>query len=246
MSSFRDRFFTRRVARAITSPSAILLAGGATAVALVAAPALPVVAAFGFGAAAYAARVFAAMERGKRQPVNLDNLSEPWRSFVVDAMDARARYGRALQTAASGPLRERLDEIGRRLDDGVDESWRIARRGVALESALHQLEDPRDVHQRLDEARRAGASEQLQQSLQAQLDSTSRIIGVARDARARLQLLDARLDEAVARAVELALSSEDASAVGGLGSDVDAVVGDMEALRQALEETNRPSQAVGP
>ena len=102
------------------------------------------------------------------------------------------------------------------------------------------------MQQRLEQARGAGESEQLQQSLQAQLDSTSRIIGVARDARARLQLLDARLDEAVARAVELALSSEDAAAVGGLGSDVDAVVGDMEALRQALEETNRPSQAVGP
>lgn len=244
MSSFRDRFFTRRVARAMTSPSAILLAGGMAAGALL--TPLPVVAAAGVGLAAYAARVAAAMERGTRQPVNLDNLSEPWRKFVVDAIDARARYGRALEVTSSGPLRERLNEIGRRLDDGVDESWRIARRGMALESALHQLEDPRIVQQRLDQARHAGAGEQLQQSLQAQLDSTARIIGVARDARARLQLLDARLDEAVARAVELALSSDDSSAVGGLGSDVDAVVGDMEALRQALEETNRPSSAVRP
>lgn len=244
MTSFRDRFFTRRVARAITSPSAILLAGGMTAGALL--TPLPWIAAAGLGVAAYAARVAAAMERGKRQPLDLDNLGEPWRSFVVDAIDARERYGRALQTAARGPLRERLDEIGRRLDDGVSESWRIARRGMSLESALRQLEDPQAVQQRLEQARAAGAPAQLQQSLQAQLDSTSRIIAVARDARARLQLLDARLDEAVARAVELALSSEDAAAVGGLGSDVDAVVGDMEALRQALEETNRPSQSVGP
>jgi len=68
---------------------------------------------------------------------------------------------------------------------------------------------------------------------------------VASQARHRLQLLDARLDEAVARAVELSLNA-DVGALGGLGSDVDAVVGDMEALRQALEETNRPSTAVGP
>ena len=243
MTTFRDRFLTRRVAKAMTSPSAILL-GGAGAAGVIAAglalPLAPVV-----GAALYGARVLAAMERKPKQEVNLRSLTDPWRTFVADAIDARQRYGRALETASSGPLRDRLGEIGRRLDDGVEESWRIARRGMALESALRQLEDPRAVHERLEHARRSGAGKQLEQSLQAQLDSTSRIVGVAQDARHRLQLLDARLDEAVARAVELALSSDDPGAAGGLGSDVDAVVGDMEALRQALEETNRPSQAVG-
>jgi hypothetical protein len=73
-----------------------------------------------------------------------------------------------------------------------------------------------------------------------------RIAHVAAEARDRLQLLDARLDESVARAVELALSAESTGDLGGLGSDIDAVVGDMEALRQALEETQRPSPAVGP
>ena len=243
MTSFRDRFFTRRVAKAMTSPSAILLAGGMTAGALL--TPLSWLAAAGVGIATYAARVAAAMERGARPPLDLDNLADPWRTFVADAIDARQRYGRALETASTGPLRDRLGEIGKRLDDGVEESWRIARRGMALESALHQLEDPRTVQQRLEHARRSGSGKQLEQSLQAQLDSTRRIVGVAQDARARLQLLDARLDEAVARAVELALSTEDPGAAGGLGSDVDAVVGDMEALRQALEETNRPSQAVG-
>lgn len=242
MTSFRDRFFTRRVAKAMTSPSAILLGGaGAAGVILTGAlPLAPVV-----GLALYAARVAAAMERKTKHDVDLRSLTDPWRTFVADAIEARQRYGRALETASTGPLRDRLGEIGRRLDDGVDESWRIARRGMSLESALGQLEDPRAVQQRLEEARRSGSGKQLEQSLQAQLDSTSRIVGVAQDARHRLQLLDARLDEAVARAVELALSSDDPGAAGGLGSDVDAVVGDMEALRQALEETNRPSQAVG-
>ena len=226
----------------MTSPSAILLGGaGAAGVILTGAlPLAPVV-----GLALYAARVAAAMERKTKHDVDLRSLTDPWRTFVADAIEARQRYGRALETASTGPLRDRLGEIGRRLDDGVDESWRIARRGMSLESALGQLEDPRAVQQRLEEARRSGSGKQLEQSLQAQLDSTSRIVGVAQDARHRLQLLDARLDEAVARAVELALSSDDPGAAGGLGSDVDAVVGDMEALRQALEETNRPSQAVG-
>ena len=243
--ALRDRFFTRRVAKAMTSPSAIVLAGAVTAVTLAAAPVLPAAAAFGVGAVAYAARVAAAMERKQTAAPDLRALSDPWRMFVLEAMDARKRYGEAVSTADAGPLRERLTEIARRLDDGVAESWRIARRGTTLDAALRHLDDPRELARRLDAARRSG-DEQLQKSLQAQLDSSARIVAVAKDAHRRLQLLGARLDEAVARAVELALSADDAAAASGLGSDVDAVVGDMEALRQALEETNRSSSAVGP
>ena len=241
--SFRDRFFTRRVARAITSPSAILLAGAGTAGTILAvglSPAAPIV-----GAALFAARVAMAMDRKQRPDQDLSGIPEPWRSSVMEALDARERYTRACAGAAAGPLRDRLVEIGRRLDDGVEESFRIARRGTSLESALRQLDDPEALRQRLDAARRSNADSQIVQSIQAQLDSTDRIRSVASQAQHRLQLLDARLDEAVARAVELSLSA-DTTALGGLGSDVDAVVGDMEALRQALEETSRPSTAVGP
>ncbi|MDQ3974558.1 MAG: hypothetical protein M3276_09545, partial [Actinomycetota bacterium] len=75
------------------------------------------------------------------------------------------------------------------------------------------------------------------QALAAQLESTERIAAVARDTRDRLRLLDARLDEAVARAVELSLRAGDPIELGGLGDDVDSLVGEMETLRQALEET---------
>ena len=242
--ALRDRFFTRPVARAIMSPSGILLGGAAAAATI--AGGLPLAACAAVGAAVYGARVALAIPKQAKVPTDLATLAEPWRGFVADALDARARYGRALASAQYGPLRDRLGEIGRRLDTGIDESWRIARRGMALESALHQLDDPAVVRERLDEARRGKQDERIVSSLQAQLDSTTRISDVAAQARHRLQLLDARLDEAVARAVELSLNADDASALGGLGSDVDAVVGDMEALRQALEETNRPSQAVGP
>lgn len=240
----RDRFFTRQVARAIASPGGILLAGAAAAGGiLVAGPLAGAVA----GAVAYAGRVALAIPRAPKSPVDLRSLRDPWRTFVADAVDARARYHRALGTARSGPLRERLAEIGQRLDTGVDESWRIAQRGMALESALSQLDDPAVVRNRLETARRAGDSRRdLADSLQAQLESTERVARVAVQARDRLQLLDARLDEAVARAVELALSADSPAAVGALRSDVDAVVGDMEALRQALEETHRPGHAVSP
>jgi hypothetical protein len=59
---------------------------------------------------------------------------------------------------------------------------------------------------------------------------------VTRDTAEQLRLLDARLDEAVARAVELSLSG-DSGKLTGLDSDVDDLVAEMEALRQALEET---------
>ena len=244
--SFRDRFFTRRVARAMTSPSAILMAGAATAAALIVAPVLPVAAAAGFGAVAYGVRVAAAMERAPKSDIDLSALVEPWRRFVVEAMDARQRYRQALETAAAGPLRNRLGEIGQRLDDGVEETWHIARRGMALENALRQLEDPGRVAERLGQARRADADQRIIDSLKSQLDATDRIARVAADARQRLQLLDARLDEAVARAVELSLTAHDAQDLLGVGSDVESVVGEMESLRQALEETHRPGQAVQP
>jgi hypothetical protein len=82
------------------------------------------------------------------------------------------------------------------------------------------------------------------QSLESQLASAKRLDDVTDQAEARLKLLQAQLDEAVARAAELGVSSAaDASALAGVGDDVDHVVLEMEALRQALEETGGRSPA---
>jgi hypothetical protein len=76
-------------------------------------------------------------------------------------------------------------------------------------------------------------------ALEAQLASGERLARVATDARDRLQVLDARLDEAVARAVELSLQAGDVQDLSGLGNDVDSLLGDLESLRQGLEEAGR-------
>ena len=68
---------------------------------------------------------------------------------------------------------------------------------------------------------------------------------MAQDARDRLQRLNAELAEAVARAVELSLSAADIGALQPLGSDVENVVGELEALRQALEETGGQAGQAG-
>jgi hypothetical protein len=68
---------------------------------------------------------------------------------------------------------------------------------------------------------------------------------VARDAQDRVRLLNARLDEAVARAVELSIRAEDVGELGGLGTDVEHLVEEMESLRVSLEEAGGTAQAAG-
>lgn len=233
--SFRDRFFTPPVARAITSPSGILLAGAGASAAIIAG--LPIAAVVGLGAAAWAARVAVAVPRDSAGGQHIDPfaLQDPWRSFVRDAQSARRKFDEAVSGARRGPLRDRLEEIGHRLDDGVDECWRVARQGQALADARAQI-DTRDAEREL--ASLDARQTQTADALKAQLASAQRLEATTNDARDRLRLLDARMDEAVARAIELSVHGSEGD-LGGLGDDVEGLVGDMEALRQGLEEADR-------
>jgi hypothetical protein len=257
---------SRTTAEAITAPTAILLAGAGTAVAIVGG--LPLLAAAAVGAAAYGIRVaFGLPRKAKSERIELASLSEPWRHFVREAIDAQRRYEKAIKVADAGPLRDRLVEIGERINAGVHECYRIARRGAALEGGLASMDAdqarqqlvfavqalPAEVEGELgravadgaldkdviDAARAAGADEshvRTIEALYAQVASAERLQTVAQDARDRLSLLDARLDEAVARAVEISLVADDVGELGGLGGDVENLVGEMEALRAGLEE----------
>ncbi len=237
---FRDRFLTPRVAKAITSPASIILAGAVAAAGiLVGGPVVGAVA----GVAAYAGRVgWAIPRRQAGDRIDPRRLSSPWREYVAETLDAQRRYEQVVATTRQGPLRARLDEIGRRIADGTREAWRIAQRGQALEQGLRQL-DPGLVRRQLEQAHHearqspSAAVTSRIEALTAQLQTAERLERVTRDASDRLRLLDARLDEAVARAVELSLSG-DSGQLSGLGSDVDALVGEMESLRLALEETS--------
>ena len=74
--------------------------------------------------------------------------------------------------------------------------------------------------------------------MQAQLDSAERLDQTIYDTYERLRLLDARLDETVTRTVELSVTQTDTSDLGGLDTEVESIVTEMEALRQAVEETD--------
>jgi hypothetical protein len=226
----------------------VLLAGVAASAAVLAG--IPIAGAVAAGGLAWVGRVWLGLPRAQRRDdINPNRLVEPWKRFVQDALNAERHYSQAARACRPGPLRDRLDEIGRRIDEGVTECWRIAQRGQALTRAMRSLDVPA-IERDLDEAKQGRWASEADRgrtvdALQAQLDSAHRILHVAEDARDRLRLLNARLDEAVARAVELSLQADDAAALTGLGADIDAIVGDMESLRQALEVTAGTAPAGG-
>ncbi|HEU5302376.1 MAG TPA: hypothetical protein VFW06_09105 [Acidimicrobiia bacterium] len=235
-----EQWKNRRTADAVMAPSAILLAGAGAAAAILGG--LPLLAALGVGGVAGLVRIATLLPRSARGTrVDPMSIADPWRGFVREALDAQRRYRKAVSSANAGPLRDRLVEIGERIDAGVGEVWRVARRGDALVDAIANLDAP-SAHRELEEAKRTAeatpgpSADATVAALQSQVDSADRLTAVATDAKDRLRLLDARLDEAVARAVELSIQAEDVAQLGGLGGDVEALVGEMESLRVALEE----------
>jgi len=244
-----EQWKTKKTADALMAPSAIVLYGVGAAAAVVAG--LPLLAVLGIGSLAWLARVATLMPRRKRQGgIDPMSISDPWRGFVREALDAQRRYRKAVSSANVGPLRDRLVEIGERIDAGVQECWRVARRGDALVDAIGNL-DPAAARRELDAAKQA---EKLNPgpdqtatvaALQAQADSADRLIKVAAGAQDKLRLLDARLDEAVARAVELSIRAEDVGELGGLGGDVEDLVSDLETLRVSLDEADGTARAEG-
>ena len=240
-SSLRDRFFTRKVAHAITSPSAIIATGSGTALAIVLGG--PVWAVVG-GAVALAARVALAIQRApKTGRINPTTLSEPWRSLVRDALAAQKDWDGAVQRALPGPLHDRLAAIGDQISSGVEEAWTTAQAGHMIGDAYqrfntveidHELEElgPNDSSPTVASTRAA---------LEAQRQSAERMQAVLTQTRDQLRLLNARLDEAVTRCIELTAGVYKAADLDSLEGDISDVTEAMEALRQAVDVTSDPT-----
>lgn len=249
--SLRDRFFTPPVARAITSPTGILALGAGAGLGILTGGG--VVAAVVLGLVAFAGRVGLAIPRAPQEErIDPFTLSEPWRRYVQDALQAHARFREAVRGARPGPTQNRLRQIDDRVDIGLREVWRIARRGHDLVDARRRL-DPDGIRRDIAATETdtgqpwaAGSTrERTMEALQAQIATVERLERVIGDADSRLRLLNARLDEAAARTIELAVQASDVADLGGLGDDVDQMVDEMEALRQAIEETGGGSAATG-
>src|SRR5918995_605242 len=156
--SFSDRFFTPQTARALLSWRIVLAALiGVVAGLLGMAPG----AAIGLGLAVYAATVVAAMPGGsKRSIIDPFTLSDPWRRFMQSAQRSRNALRDTVRGAADGPLRDRLTEIAGRLDDAIEESWEIAKRGDEIDASIKRI-DPARLRAQLEALRASGTEESV-------------------------------------------------------------------------------------
>ena len=168
-------------------------------------------------------------------------VNEPWRHAVIDAIRAKSRFDQAVKSFKAGPLREAVGSVGSRFDEAVNECWRVAQQGQLVADARKAIND-REVTWELEQARQAISAEDPSDvksrriaSLQAQLETAARMDRLVESTRDQLDLLNARLDESVTRAIELSVSNRQ-SGVGGLGDDVESIVDDLTSLRLAIED----------
>jgi hypothetical protein len=173
------------------------------------------------------------------------SLREPWRTAAREAMKAQARFKEAASSMPPGPLQDRLAAIGQQFQRGVEEAGRVARRGQRLEDVRRQIDSAGALAelQRVEAVMGVSPTNEpslarTAEALQAQLATADRLDRVLADTRNRLVLLDARLDEAVARTLELSVDADDPEDLGGLNTTVESVLEEMEALRLALEEAD--------
>jgi hypothetical protein len=164
-------------------------------------------------------------------------VGEPWRQHVAAAQSAQRRFGIIVATLSDGPLRARMAEIGRQVARGVDECWQIAKRGDQLDDTIRQL-DGASLQSRFDRATDVAQ----RASLRSQLDSVDRVRAARNETDERLMGLRTRLGELVSQAAEVSTGIDHTAE---LGSGVDDVVTQLQALNQAVDEVNNTGRSKG-
>ena len=168
-------------------------------------------------------------------------VGEPWRHLVRSAQRAQTRYRDTARALRPGPTRDRLGDIGRQVDDAVQECWRIARRGDEVRIALNTMNIGATRSQLAAEH-----DEQRAASLRARVATYERVAATGADTEQRLRLLVARLEETAARGAELSITTKGDATLDALGTEIADVVDQLEALRLAFDETDsRPELGTG-
>ncbi len=166
-------------------------------------------------------------------------VGEPWRHAVKDSIQARSRYTDAIKAFRDGPLRDALHETGDRIDDAVNECWKVAQQGQLLSTARKRIDD-REIQWELQQAAAQippGASASPTQartiaSLNAQMETAQRMDALISSTYDELRLINARLDEAVTQAIELSVTNQ--GDLSPVSSDVEDIVDSLTALRTAM------------
>jgi hypothetical protein len=182
------------------------------------------------------------LRRPRRRPqFDPFTVGDPWRRFAQDAQRSATKLHTTVNSTPDGPLKERMTMIVIRLDDGLHETWTIARRGDQIDDTVRRLDPPalRAKLAALESRSAAESSDDLDaaiESVRSQIESTERLKAESAKTADRLRLTQTRLDELVSRAAEVSIGAGDTDAYE---HDVDDLVIELEALRQAVEETNR-------
>lgn len=268
-----------QLARAAVAPTPLVAGAAGAVVGFLAFP--PFGALIGIGTWGVGAAVSVARRLRRRRPAPIDPfaLHDPWRRHVQHALAAQRRFREAMAQFPEGPLRLRLGDASRDLDEGVAACWRVAQRGELLYGARRSIDTNRILADltTLDRAAPAndgggdannenGANDSgsngndgndarsevqahTRAALESQLASAERLDATIAETRARLRLLDARLTEAVTNLVELAATGTPEGSRAGVDDAAGTIRGvseDLDALRLALEELQRPPDALDP
>lgn len=236
----RDRFFTPTTAKAILSWRILVGAGIAAITAVVG---VPLGIAVALGAGLYVGSVAAAMPRRPGRPaIDPFALSEPWRRLMQQAQASGRKLRSTIDGFDDGPLRQQLLSIADQLEHGLDEAWQIARRGDEIDEVVRTL-DPVRLRSKLATLEAASAGDRDDRSpdadaaitsVEQQLATADRLKRQSAETADALRAEQARLDELVARAVEVRVGTVDTAAYA---HEVDDVVVRLEALHQAVQET---------
>ncbi len=174
-------------------------------------------------------------------------LGEPWRFFVRDALQARNRFRSTVDSLDAGPISEHLHDLSRQVDAGVDECWRIARRGQAITDARRTIKRDK-IQRQLDELGTGeldAAGERRRESLESQIASSDHLGEILDDAERRLTVLDTRLEQSVTRAIDVAARLGDDLDLTTIEQDMNDLVGELESLRNALDDAEGPTLESG-
>lgn len=190
----------------------------------------------GIVAAAAAGAATALLRRRVNSPAAIDpfTVGEPWRRHLSQALSTQRGYDELVTGSGDGPLRQRMTAIGRQVAQAVNECYEIAKRGHAIDDTLRSLNAP-GLRVRLERA----DDDAVRASLASQLASADRLRTIRDDAEARLRVLTTRMGELVAQGAEVRVGGD---IPDELGSAVDEVVVQLEALREAVADVNAVEQ----
>lgn len=188
--------------------------------------------------------------RGPLDEVRPTELPARWQGPVVAALDCRMKFHEFISRIDPGPLRSRVDEATRGVDEGVLTVWALAQKGVLASHALANS-DPRRATDELKAAQRRlvrTESDAERDDVEAEVavlsarhSSLQRLWNTVDEVDDQLARAVDRLGTAVAQIMELAVTVN-ADRAGQSIRTMDQTVLELRSLHDALQEVLDPYQ----